>query len=189
MEDKKFNTKGLELIGAGSFSEAYKQKNGRVLLKTADIPKKAMADNLFPKHRLFPEVNPVGFEGSKELYDMPLYRQPTSSNYDTQLSPRQARLYNAFRTVAGSFYPSNNPEVNIQHFKNMPSEFRRESEACIKAYKFILDFTRTDEVGFEWEDCNLAMTGKRGNAKLVLLDCFYTWDSEKRCEGDSGLDD
>lgn len=173
---KKFSTEGLKVLATGSFSTAFIQKNGRILLKSADIPKQAMSDRLFPKHRLFPEVNYVGHEGSKALYDMPRYKQGDIRKLLN--SERQKRLYDALDEILYRVNNRNSFEENIEVLKSIPSEFYREKKAIIAAYEFIFQFVK-GELCMEHWDCNLAVKG----GKLIMLDSFFSWESEKRHEG------
>lgn len=174
--DKHFTTKGLKVLATGSFSTAYIQENGRILLKTGDIPKQAMSDRLFPKHRLFPEVNYVGHEGSKALYDMPRYKQGEIRKLLN--TERQKRLYDALSETLYQVNTNNSFAQNVEVLKRLPSEFYREKKAIIAAYEFICQFTNS-ELSMEHWDCNLAVKG----GKLIMLDSFFTWESERRGDG------
>jgi len=169
--NKVFSVEGLEHIASGSFSKCCLQENGRVLLWTQDIPKHAMSDSQFPEHRLFPEVNHVGEEDGKELYDMPRYNQ---KNLYQRLHPRQKRLYDEIREISWECQ-HDTPSTTIDAINSMPSELYREKKAMIEAFNFIRKFTDEDKLGFEHAPQNLA----EKNGKLILLDSFYTWESPK----------
>ena len=49
----------VSLIGRGTFSRAYLRRDGRVLLKSDDPMKEAMALGFFPRSRLFPRIERI----------------------------------------------------------------------------------------------------------------------------------
>ena len=70
----------------------------------------------------------------------------------------------------------NYKERTLEALRSIPSRFARERKAIIEAFEFCCIFS--DRVGFEICNANLGIE----KGLLILLDCFYTWDSPKRLE-------
>lgn len=161
----------MKQIGKGTFTTAYLKPNGKVLLKSIDMVKEAMAYGFFPDHRLFPNIVHVDTGDNFKYYEMEFYEQPKSLK--NNLTPRQWRLYKILRSLSieCTFNPYLLMDRWYTEFKRIPNEFAGEREALLDALSGLSNYST--DIRFEISPRNVAVKGK----KLILLDCFF-FDSD-----------
>lgn len=156
----------MKLIGSGSFTKAYLDDRGKVVLKSRDKAKECMSMGCLPKSKLFPDVKCIG----DNLYEMN-YLGPTKTGLKKELRPRQYRLYKALKDLFDKSLPSNdrNDSMFLWHdlFNTLPSEFRREKQVLKEALDNFGNWGT--DVAFEISPRNVRVV----NGFLCLLDCFF----------------
>ena len=158
----------MKQIGKGAFTTAYLDTDGKVLLKSVDRVKEAMACGFFPDHRLFPKIEQVDQGEHYDYYKMKFYKKFKSLK--NNLTPRQWRLYKILRGlyIPCNFNPHTMYNILCDVFETqIPNEFKAEREALLEALHGLCNYG-TDMM-FEISPRNVAIEGK----KLILLDCFF----------------
>lgn len=154
----------MKLIGKGSFTKAYVQDNGKVLLKSIDPIKECMASGWFPEHRLFPSVEMVD-EG---MYEMQYYAKVTSlkqnlSSEDWALYKELKALYDAYEAPTDK-YDGYSSWYTVFSSSELPEEIKEVLLEALDACSNI-----GSDIMFEISARNVAVD----NGRLVLLDCFF----------------
>ena len=165
-------TKGLKLIGKGSFTKCYLLNNTTVLLKSVDPIKEAMAYNWFPDSELFPEVLFSSLDG---YYEMKYYPKVTSLK--NNLDSDQWLIYKQLRALEIPFDRNDyNRYDNLYKLfgtleNNELREIMQDALGACSNYG--------TKIGFEISPRNVACK----NGKLILLDCFFMVDKLKEVRG------
>lgn len=153
----------MKLIGKGHWAKCYLLPcNDRVRIHSSDWVKEAMGMGLYPKHRLFAEVETVG----AQVYEMRYF--PRVGSLKHTLCEHDYKLYRVLREWLG--HSPYGYHSNIAICDNIISgypEFSDEMEAIKEAFGALSNYDT--EIGFEISPRNVAVDGD----KLVLLDCFY----------------
>lgn len=154
----------MEEIGSGSFTTAFRLKNGKVLLKSKDPIKQHMAEGNFPKSRLFPTVTLVkeATEFCRARYEMEYYEQP--ANIYEALNSSQKEFYDEHIRY---FYVITGYNRIVDAFSKLPEKFAYEREIMLEAVHSLKEYG--NDIIFENPLQNLAIK----NGQLVLLDCFF----------------
>ena len=159
----------MKQIGKGSFTTAYLKPDGKVLLKSIDEVKEAMAQGFFPNHRLFPKVELVDRGDKFNYYEMKYFER--TNGLKSHLTLREWELYK----LLCSLFKSRGYLANIydgysrwyEIFERIPNKFKEEREALIEALNGLSNYFT--DIGFEISPRNVAVEG----GKLILLDCFF----------------
>ena len=158
-------TTGLPLVGKGSFTKVYRKSKTKVLIKTIDVVKEAMAENsVFQKSSLFPTLRYQGSSGKYKLYEGTYYKPVKSILMN--VPDRDWELYQILQNISWS-YGGTYETLYSRFEKRIPGKFWRQKKVLLKSLETLKDYT--DAVGFEISPRNLAV--HRG--RLVLLDCFF----------------
>lgn len=156
----------MKLIGRGAFTKAYLLDNGRVLLKSCDPIKEAMAHGWFPDSPLFPKVSYIDVE-TFEMDYLTRVRAPKR-----QLNERAYALYQALRDVSDVFCRSLGNKYD--GYKDLYYLFEtllngwEEKETLLEALNACADWG--SDVSFEISPRNIS-TNDKGD--LILADCFF----------------
>lgn len=161
----------MKKIGEGTFTKAFLNNEGRVILKTDDKAKECMALGWFPESKLFPTVE------YKELgvYEME-YLGPTPKSVKRDLRPRQYRLYKALQKLFDGGYGTFGIDKRDYFFEwhkkfdSLPSEFRKEKETLKLALDALGNYGT--DIAFEISPRNIRIK----NGFLILMDCFFFAD-------------
>jgi hypothetical protein len=166
----------MKQIGSGSFTVAFRDGDGKVILNSVDPVKRAMSSGKLPKSELFPEINYIGKESKRvHSYSMKHYTTLSSRGIDTyseisrlkrELTPKHAKLYVALTEIA--IYHSEGVREFIRAVKKLPDEFATEREDIIRYTRALSKETKR-KLSFEVHSFNVAVEDR----KLILLDCFY----------------
>ena len=156
----------VKRIGSGAFTKAYLMENGRVLLRSCDPIKEAMALGWFPKSEYFPEVSML----DDGVYEMQYYSRVRSLK--SALAPAQWKIYKSLRTLYNEY------RGKCRDYFDWYKVFEREAaeEFCVPddVVQIILEaldacLNYDTSVNFEISPRNVAAQ----DGQLVLLDCFY----------------
>ena len=156
----------VKRIGSGAFTKAYLMENGRVLLRSCDPIKEAMAYGWFPKSEYFPEVVVLD-EG---VYEMQYY--PKERSLKSALTPAQWEIYKSLRNIW------NEHRGECWDYFDWYEVFEQEAtdefgvpddvvQLILEALNACSNYDQS--VNFEISPRNV--TAQDG--QLVLLDCFY----------------
>lgn len=156
----------VKLIGSGAFTKAYLMENGRVLLRSCDPIKEAMAYGWFPKSEYFPEVSVLD-EG---VYEMQYY--PRVRSLKSALAPAQWEVYKSLRNIWIEY--SDKCRDYFDWFKVFEQEAADDYNVPADVVQLILEALDAcsncdSSVNFEIAPRNVAVQ----DGQLVLLDCFY----------------
>ena len=156
----------VKRIGSGALTKAYLMENGRVLLRSCDPIKEAMAYGWFPDSEYFPEVDVRG-EG---VYEMQYY-QPVRS-LKAALAPTQWEIYKSLRNIWNEHAYS--CRDYFDWYKVFEQEATDEFGVPDDVVQIILEALNAcsnydSSVNFEISPRNVAAQ----DGQLVLLDCFY----------------
>lgn len=156
---------GLPLVGKGSFTRVYRKSRTKVLIKTVDITKKAMAENsVFQRSSLFPTLRYEGSSGKYKLYEGTYYKPVRSILMS--VPDRDWDLYRILENISWSY--GGTYETLFSRFeKRIPNRFWRQKKVLLESLETLLGYTT--DVGFEISPRNLAVH----KGRLVLLDCFF----------------
>ena len=163
-------------IGTGSFSQAYQQKDGKVIIVSDDPVKKLMSKGVLPDHRMFPKVTMIAPETRRTdgIYEMEYYsivRDMPEEEIRKQLSKRQWYLLSTLRTI---YCANGSPEeIKKQLTRQMAKCFHREMHLLFTA----IDAVHATGVraNCEFQCMNLAVR----DGKIVFLDCFFPSGGKK----------
>lgn len=158
-------TKGLKLIGQGSFTKCYQLNSTTVLLKSTDPIKEAMACGWFPDSSLFPVVENSAIDG---CYEMEFY--PRTRGLKTRLDSDQWQLYKDLKQLF-----DNRPFISNKYdaYSTWYNIFEQlENEEVKEDLQSALDACCNfgSDINFEISPRNVAVK----NGKLILLDCFFS---------------
>ena len=156
----------VKRIGSGAFTKAYLMENGRVLLRSCDPIKEAMAWGWFPKSEYFPEVSML----DNGVYEMQYYQRVRSLK--SALAPAQWAIYKSLRNIW------NEHCRKCRDYYDWYMVFEREAadeygvpehvvQIILEALDACLNYDSS--VNFEIAPRNVAVQ----DGQLVLLDCFY----------------
>lgn len=156
----------VKRIGSGAFTKAYLMENGRVLLRSCDPIKEAMAWGWFPKSEYFPEVSML----DDGVYEMQYY--PRVRSLKSALEPEQWEIYKSLRNLW------NEHSRKCLDYYDWYMVFEREAvdeygvpddvvQIILEALDACLNYDTS--VNFEISPRNVAAQ----DGQLVLLDCFY----------------
>ena len=156
----------VKRIGSGAFTKAYLMENGRVLLRSCDPIKEAMAYGWFPKSEYFPEVSVLD-EG---VYEMQYYQKVRSLK--AALTPTQWEIYKSLRNIWNEH--GGRCQDYSDWFKVFEQEATDEFGVPADVVQIILEALGAcsnydQSVNFEISPRNVAVQ----DGQLVLLDCFY----------------
>ena len=168
----------VKRIGSGAFTKAYLMENGRVLLRSCDPIKEAMAYGWFPKSEYFPEVSVLD-EG---VYEMQYY--PRVRSLKSALAPAQWAIYKSLRNIW------NEHCRKCRDYYDWYMVFEREAadeygvpehvvQIILEALDACLNYDSS--VNFEISPRNVAVQ----DGQLVLLDCFYLQSTLDEVQGRS----
>lgn len=156
----------VKRIGSGAFTKAYLMENGRVLLRSCDPIKEAMAYGWFPKSEYFPEVSVL----DAGVYEMQYY--PKVRSLKAALTAEQYAVYNSLRAVF------NEHGIRCKDYFDWYKVFEQEAtdefgvpgdvvQIILEALDACSNYGQS--VNFEISPRNVAVQ----DGQLVLLDCFY----------------
>lgn len=169
----------VKRIGRGAFTTAYLMENGRVLLRSVDPIKEAMALEYFPKSQYFPVVDYV----EQGVYEMDFY--PRIRGLKAALASRDYAIYQSLRALftdnalkCKDYYDWWNVFEEANDTYGIPYDV---VQAVLDAMAAIVDFY-DGSVNFEISPRNVAVSADGG---LILLDCFYLQSELDKVRGRS----
>ena len=156
----------VKRIGSGAFTKAYLMENGRVLLRSCDPIKEAMAYGWFPKSEYFPEVVVL----DDGVYEMQYY--PRVRSLKAALAPTQWEIYKSLRNIWNEH--RGKCRDYFDWYKVFEQEATDEFGVPADVVQIILEALDAcsnydQSVNFEISPQNVAVQ----DGQLVLLDCFY----------------
>ena len=156
----------VKRIGSGAFTKAYLMENGRVLLRSCDPIKEAMAYGWFPKSEHFPEVVVL----DDGVYEMQYY--PRVRSLKAALAPAQWEIYKSLRNIWNEHHGK--CQGYFDWYKVFEQEATDEFGVPDDVVQIILEALDAcsnydQSVNFEISPRNVAVQ----DGQLVLLDCFY----------------
>ena len=156
----------VKRIGSGAFTKAYLMENGRVLLRSCDPIKEAMAYGWFPKSEYFPEVSVL----DDGVYEMQYY--PKVRSLKGALAPAQWEIYKSLRNIWNEH--RGKCHGYFDWYKVFEQEATDEFGVPDDVVQLILEALNAcssydSSVNFEISPRNVAVQ----DGQLVLLDCFY----------------
>ena len=156
----------VKRIGSGAFTKAYLMENGRVLLRSCDPIKEAMAYGWFPKSEYFPEVVVL----DDGVYEMQYY--PKARSLKAALAAEQYAVYKSLRALFNEH--SGRCKDYSAWYKVFEQEATDEFGVPADVVQIILEALDAcsnydSSVNFEISPRNVAVQ----DGQLVLLDCFY----------------
>ena len=156
----------VKLIGSGAFTKAYLMDNGRVLLRSCDPIKEAMAYGWFPKSEYFPEVSVL----DAGVYEMQYY--PRVRSLKSALAPAQWKIYKSLRNLWNEYRGT--CRDYFDWYKVFEQEAADDYGVPDDVVQIILEALNAcsnydQSVNFEISPRNVAVQ----DGQLVLLDCFY----------------
>lgn len=165
-------TKGLPLIGKGSFTLCY--DNGQSVLLVSNCPvKECNALGWLSSSRLFPKIERLDFTDDVQLFKQEKFAKVKSLK--TALQPKEYKLYLQLRELASIYQCKHirNPYDRHQIFVNTVKSSKLHhayKKALIEAADGLANYT--SKIGFEVSPRNVAVK----NGKLILLDAFFSLD-------------
>ena len=156
----------VKRIGSGAFTKAYLMENGRVLLRSCDPIKEAMAYGWFPKSEYFPEVSVL----DAGVYEMQYYLKVRSLK-----GALTAEQYAVYKSLCAVFHEySERCKDDSDWYKVFEQEATDEFGVPDDVVQIILEALNAcsnydQSVNFEISPRNVAAQ----DGQLVLLDCFY----------------
>lgn len=156
----------VKRIGSGAFTKAYLMDNGRVLLRSCDPIKEAMAYGWFPTSEYFPEVSVLD-EG---VYEMQYY--PKVRSLKGSLAAEQYAVYKSLRALFNAH--GGRCRDYFDWYKVFEQEATDEFGVPDDVVQIILEALDAcsnydTSVNFEISPRNVAVQ----EGQLILLDCFY----------------
>lgn len=152
-------SKPLKQIGKGMFSTAYKMSSTKVLIRSIDPCKEAMAHGWFPNTRLFPKVQ---FNGNNHGEYIMKYLKPVRSP-KKDLNPKAYELYLELKDFQKAVHAGFGFIHALKYITN--KTVRKHIQ---DAYQTLRNYE--GNVYFEISPRNINAT-KSGN--LILRDCFF----------------
>lgn len=153
------DTKGLPLIGRGTFSKVYQKNSKKVIIVSEDPVKEALSTGWIDSSYMVPKLEQVEYG----VYEGLLYEKVTAPK--KQLNEKDYKRYKTLRdifknTLVTSYYP-------------LHKTFSTLEDPYLK--RILLSFLDTlanwgQDIGFEISPRNIA-TNKKGD--LILLDIFF----------------
>lgn len=157
----------MKQIGKGKFTTAYLLDTNKVLLKTTDPIKEAMALGFFPESSYFAKVD---FDCTNQHYIMEYLPRPRSlkkslkplhwNQYKYLVALYKKEATNAVKKP----YPIN---YWVSLFQQIP--WKRLRQALIEAATACSNYS--SDTLFEISPCNVTVKNKQ----LILLDCFFIY--------------
>lgn len=167
-------TKGLKLIGKGTFTKCYELNDTTVLLKSSDPIKECMAHGWFPESGLFPKVEFSAIDG---FYEMEFY--PRVKSLKNSLDTDQYQIYKDLQEVMKNIKYSDNMydscDLVYDAFEQIENEELK--EVMIEALHACTNYG--SDVAFEISPRNVAVK----NGKLILLDVFFMKSALNKVRG------
>lgn len=168
----------VKRIGSGAFTKAYLMDNGRVLLRSCDPIKEAMAYGWFPKSEYFPEVAVLD-EG---VYEMQYYQKVRSLK--AALTTEQYAVYKSLRAIFNEH--GGRCKDYFDWYRVFEQEATDEFGVPADVVQIILEALDAcsnydQSVNFEISPRNVAVQ----DGQLVLLDCFYLQSTLNEVRGRS----
>lgn len=165
-------TKGLPLIGKGSFTLCYDNGNSVLLVSNCPV-KECNALGWLSGSRLFPKIERLDFTDDLQLFKQEKFTKVKSLK--TALHKKEYDLYLQLRELASAYQckyiknPHHRHQIFVDTVKasNLHHVYKK---ALIEAVDGIANYT--SKIGFEVSPRNVAVK----NGKLVLLDVFYSID-------------
>lgn len=156
----------VKCIGTGAFTKAYLMENGRVLLRSCDPIKEAMAYGWFPKSEYFPDVVVLDVG----VYEMQYYQRVRSLK--SALAPAQWEIYKSLRNIWNEH--GSRCRDYFGWYKVFEQEAADDYDVPSDVVQIILEALDAcsnydSSVRFEISPRNVAVQ----DGQLVLLDCFY----------------
>ena len=156
----------VKRIGSGAFTKAYLMESGRVLLRSCDPIKEAMAYGWFPQSEYFPEVAVL----DDGVYEMQYY--PRVRSLKSALAPAQWKIYKSLRNLWNEY--GGKCRDYFDWYKVFEREATDEYGVPDDVVQIILEALDAcsnydSSVNFEISPRNVAVQ----DGQLVLLDCFY----------------
>lgn len=165
-------TKGLPLIGKGSFTLCY--DNGQSVLLVSNCPvKECNALGWLSASRLFPKIERLAFTDDVQLFKQEKFAKVKSLK--TALQPKEYKLYLQLRELASAYQckhiknPHNKHQIFVDTVKASKLHHAYK-KALIEAVDGLANYTC--KIGFEVSPRNVAVK----NGKLILLDVFFSLD-------------
>lgn len=162
----------MKKLGQGSFTTAFLEDSGTVLLHSVDFVKECAGYGWTPEHRLFPEIERL--EDVSPNNDLRAYRMeyfPRVKSLKSNLEPREWLLYQTLRKlsiVMGAGHDRHNFSQRWrEEFQTLPDEFEDEKQGLLEMVDALANYG--EDACFEISPRNVAV--KEG--KLILLDCFF----------------
>lgn len=157
-------TKGLKLIGKGSFTKCYQLNDTTVLLKSEDPVKECMAYGWFPDSDLFPKVE---FSSISGFYEMEFY--PRVKSLKNNLDDDQYQIYKDLRLAMSNIDFVLNIHDSYQKVYDAFDQLDNEELKEIMLEALDACTNCGSDVAFEISPRNVAVK----NGKLILLDVFF----------------
>ena len=161
----------LPVIGKGAFTTAYRFNDKKVLLKSEDLVKLAMAQGMFPNSKLFPEIDFLDSIKYKD-YDYIMNYEPDlkSRVVISKLNPYYQNMYRQLKKLENSFHGRIDFEEKVDKLKGLKSYHKM---ALKSAYSAIMNFEDDYDIRFEISPRNVSTK----NGRLILNDCFYSYSA------------
>ena len=171
--------KKLPQVGKGGFTRCYQLDEDTVLLESYDPIKAVMADGLFPKSKLFPEVQRYenAPKKSSSFYTMRYFKgRPKRSTKKWLQGILDSDQYVIYETLENlrkevELSISGKRGINRQEVWNaafMTLEDKKLGRLLVRANNACC--TVGENIMFDCAPKNVAAL----NGKLILLDCFYS---------------
>lgn len=154
------DTRGLKLIGKGTFSKCYKLNDKEVLIRSNDNVKEYIA--------LWMDYVP--FIPNIERIDIGLYKMeyfPKVKSLKKTLKPKQYEIYKELRSLSVGFVANKHNLFYEWHEQFDTIKNKRFREGLKLALDCLANYG--SDINFEISPRNVAV--KNGN--LILLDCFF----------------
>jgi hypothetical protein len=165
-------TKGLSLIGKGSFTLCYDNGNSVLLVSNCPV-KECNALGWLSDSRLFPKIERLDFTDDLQLFKQEKFTKVKSLK--TALHKKEYDLYLQLRELASAYQCKyiKNPHDRHQIFVDTVKASKIHhayKKALIEAVDGLANYT--SKIGFEVSPRNVAVK----NGKLILLDVFFSID-------------
>lgn len=165
-------TKGLPIIGRGSFTLCY--DNGSTVLLVSNCPvKECNAMGWLSDSRLFPKIERLDYLDELQLFKQEKFDKVKSLK--TALHKKEYDLYLQLRELASAFHCKyvKNQHDRLDVFRDTVKASKLHyayKKALIEASEGLANYTT--KLGFEVSPRNVAVK----NGKLILLDVFFSLD-------------
>jgi len=163
-------SRGLKLIGQGSFSRVYKLDEETVLIRSRDPAKECYSMYQMESDR-FPILEYMGDDERDKrfsFYKSKFYkRQPLKSS----LRPEEYELYKALKTMWHQSFGQQRPDDGYnfwyEEVGKLPDKFATEVEGIRDCLGSLANWG--SDICFEISPRNVAVD----DGRLILLDCFF----------------